>query len=179
MADWFGALEFHASGMWWCATRSDNILWSEKDLLGSLFGGTNVGNFRVLFPMDGAPHQLSYDFAKTVSELEAIATVDCGWVPFASLKEIDWEEAALAPEERLHRFRMLEDGSEVYLGKALSFGFPIPPDGIVGDERFRRVRLRRSDLLELSNFPMFLRIGDVLADRFGAENVRWVVMLAA
>lgn len=45
------------------------------------------------------------------------------WISYSEIAAIDWEKESEYEDERIHEYRIKEDGSEEYVGKAAMYGF--------------------------------------------------------
>jgi hypothetical protein len=172
-----GWVEICEHGSWVSVVDISVLVPRSYDLFGCLFGVRNLAQFRPLFAGRGvpadSPHHERTDGAEDIH--------DATWVAYEELVRIDPEEEALAPDQRIHEYDVLEDGSEVLASKAswsaatADIADQVRAQGEVRrDSRVYRVRtLKRGEALE--GLELVQAIMDVLARRYGAENVRLVV----
>lgn len=180
-ADLSGWIEVRRGGDWYAIIQI-GLLLPLKDTYGCLFGVANLGNFRPLFPSRGIPR----DASDVVQEEVARGHRDLfghSWATLQELRSIDWDEEALDLDERVSVYEVEEDGSLRWLSKALSLGHHehemkrarVEPEVRAGELLFRRERMRRRDAIKDTDYELMCSLMEVLADRFGSENVRIVV----
>jgi hypothetical protein len=182
----------------WCAAVDLGLLHRVRDYdgFGCLFGVRNYANFRPVVPLRGAPADLS---APVRAELDDWGTDahSVTWITWPEVEGVDWDEPAEAPDDRIHEYRRMPDGSLVFASKALwsarfaavigrsdlgfapGYGEPGRPEGTEwddGDRLYRVERLRRSDAVAPDGaWQPVWAVMRVLAGLHGGENVRLVV----
>lgn len=184
-------------GVRWQAAEKLSVM-GHYDMFGCLFGIKNYANFRPLAPERGIPPDASPTVKKAVAEAERIFGRDTPdfyaetWITWAEIKAIDWNEKALAPDRRLHRYKRQKDGSLEYAGKSGWSGewgqeFNVTPeqaliDGVfwtegereIGEHVYRAETLQRKDVLTVEWVDLFKTLED-LAAKYGDDLVRLVV----
>lgn len=181
----YGVLEVFRYESWMGIVRTESLLLDEHELLGSLFGGDDSAGFPPLFSARGLPADVSEDFRRLTDELQVggATVILASSAMLGDLRAIPWEDLAKEYDARIHKIRVTDDGAEQLVGKALSYPEVDAPVGWPGIEVrvnefvYRRVRLRRRDLLVDSAFPVLMELAEVLASHYGEENVRWSVVL--
>jgi hypothetical protein len=187
---------------WYPMMDASLLIDRNDDAFGCLFGAANRANFRPVAADRGLPETMS---GRVREEAERYAEADSGtgfvwpsWVTLAEIEQVDWDEPALLPDQRLHQFIRTPSGEWVFETKstwdanfAQAVGHNMerallgqePPwtegqEWQVGDRLFRAVRLRRRDAMD-EGWQSLLTIMRELARRFSPEGVRLVVWFYA
>lgn len=173
---------------WWVAAGNlFGFVGRSYDSFGCLFGVRNYANFDPVAPDRGIPEHAS----RTVEEDYESWGVDAHSASFLTFEEmlaIDWQETAESPDER---YSILDEnqeptGTKFGLGPAswwtevvkdnkaaIEAGEPVAhPDG---DNYIQRRTPTREEALSGAWDWLLDDYMGLLADRFGAENVRMVV----
>lgn len=187
MEECYGAVEALIDGVWGWAINIHALLVGESDLVGSLFGVSNLGGFRAPFEGRGLPPDTSLDFLRLIDDLRTAGSEVRGasYATHDEILKIDWNEAAVEADARIHRFRMDPLGNVSFAGKALHYpelGSEAPTMQhpiTIGGYVYRRVRLCRRDLLVDSRFSLLLSLSQTLAGALGSDSVRWSVVFAS
>ncbi len=125
------------------------------DIFGCLFGVRNLANFKPLFPSRGFPIDCSEEIINEYKSEECYH--DITWCTYEELKNIDYSELSLAPDERI----MVERGIKRYPSN--------------DSEAKLRKHISRGEVLNDSGFQLLFELMGVLAKRYGNEGVRMVV----
>nr|BBH93794.1 hypothetical protein KTA_19930 [Thermogemmatispora argillosa] len=161
------------------------------DAFGCLFGVRNYANFRPVAEERGLPEDVS-PAVREEYERWGEGVFGAGWITWAEIKAIDWEEPAELPDARIHRYRRAEDGSLIYEGKAAwdrdfaqavdhsliegIFGTRTWPEGQeweINGKVYRSVRLRRKDARP--SWEVTFAVMEALARNYGDDGVRMIV----
>jgi hypothetical protein len=182
MAQIIAFVEFRQADEWHEIIDAGSLLFQHSDLNGCLFGVDNYAGFAPLFANRGIPEDCSYSLKEKYEAIRAYVSHE-SWVLYEELENIDWNELALHPDERIHEYNVDENGNEVFVTKWLnkpehdfarsqleSHNFVR-----VGSQVFRRPTIRRRDALDDTEFPLVIKLMKVLAERFGPRAVRLVV----
>jgi hypothetical protein len=150
--DIYGWVEIHQAGWpeWDGAIRIDDIVQRAYGMFASLFGVRNgdpehvtaVGRFRAIAPGRGMPPDVSPSYPRETTHGEGQS-----WALWSELAAIDWEEEG-------ERYIVEEWPGRMYSE---------PGPG--------RRRERRGDYFA-SGWETLFRLMEVLAEQFGADNVR-------
>ncbi len=154
-----------------------------QDLFGCLFGVKNFANCHPLFPDRGLPEGLSFQIRQELQQLEpGPDSLHPTWCTFEELKQIDLDEPALKPDDRIHEFE-IHDGEEILVSKA-SWSKRLEKEGVYdalsraiavrrGQRVYRRVVLRRREAMR--GFEPVLEEMARLAETRKPQNIRIVV----
>lgn len=182
----YGGVEFRLGSDWLKLIEISSLLLKHSDLYACLFGVHNYAGYVPLFADRGFPSDCSESLRS-----EAAVYIDevshPSWVLWSELQRVDWEEAAIRRDERIHEF-ILEGNEERFVTKWLNHpgresirdALNVNPESIIrADMRiFRRPVLKRIDCLEGTDFPLLMKLMGCLAERFGEDGVRMVVWFA-
>lgn len=158
-------------------TELSPLIGRSYDLFGCLFGVRNYANFAPLFAERGLPND-----SPLALDLELRKHMESpSWCTFRELDAVDPDEPALAPDQRIHEFRVEDDGSEVLVTKAVWSGpiahryDEIRAKGQVRDGRavYRSVTMTRRDALKPLQPVMTQMAAQALLA--GRDHVRLVV----
>lgn len=180
--DILGFVEVRASeGEPWRATASlYDLVGQDYDLFGLLFDVRNTANFEPLFAQRGVPDDISPAMRAELDEwdwaVHSMSTV--------SADEFDILDApARGPDRRIHIFRPGPDGAWQRVGRALHLSALKPHmdvlaahgEVVVDGTLYRRVTLRRRDVLQKPSWQAVLTHCQPFIAAHGAANVRLVV----
>jgi len=185
----------------WVEVRRDFDEWSpllnlevflgrNYDLFGCLFGEVNHAGFHPVAASRGLPHDASAAVRAHFSELEP-HIFGVTWIGWEEVRHIDWEEMAVAPDARVHRYVRQEDGTLAFAGKAAwsrdlaDAGILGPPgsptvrheegtEWHVGAEVYRVERLRRRAAIS-GDWDRLVGILDSLIPPYTADALRLIV----
>jgi len=177
-----GAVEIFC-GEWCEVIKISSLLLKHADLNGCLFGVDNYARYVPLFPDRGLPEDCSVSLRATAEEY-VDEDSHASWVLWSEFKRIDWEERAAAIDERVAEFARERD-TEIQITKWLNKpglewvrdALDKDPGSVVhaGPRFFRRIRMKRRDCLEDTDFPLLMKLMECLAERFGDDGVRLTV----
>ncbi len=176
--DMHGAIEICQGGTWHIAEDLPKVLDDVRDydLFGCLFGVWNFANFHLLFPNRGIPKDSRLFFCYHQDE----DANDASWCSYQELLDVNWDEPAVAPDERIHEFEVV-DRIEVYRKKASwssnveGLYKQILQEGEVrkGNSIYRRVVLTGREVLP--GLESALMAMEEFAQDIGPNQVRLVV----
>jgi hypothetical protein len=187
-----GWVEFRLADSWYAAIRPGSIVGRDYDAFGCLFGVRNFAHFRPIAPDRGIPADASLMVQHEFKEGERYWH-NPTWISWREVREIDIDEPAEQADSRIHWYTRDANGALVFAGKAAwvrdfaehvghsiiegVFGTRTWPEGReweINGKIYRAERLTRGDALGGAWETLF-RLMDVLADAYGADNVRLVV----
>ncbi len=143
---------------WFSVIDSGPIVTGNYDFFGCLFGVRNPSNFQPLYPERGLPVDCCDSIKEDYGEGEYHNSAS--WCSYSELKNIDLEEKALAPDQRV-----LQDYDGV-LVKAYAKN---------DEQRSKAKTMTRGDALDEPGFKLLMELMSVLANKYGKDSVRWVV----
>ncbi len=188
MSECIGGIEILADGAWFLAVRVEAFLRGDNQIIESLFCRGNSSGFEPLFPSRGVPPSSSVEFVDLADSLTKVGAriESISWVSHSEMCLVPWEEIAKKHDQRIHKYEVSAGGLERPVSRALDY----PDSGIeelrsgrtdfvsVGTFVYRRVFLKRSDLVIDTDFNVLFDVGKLLAARYGSDHVRWVFVFA-
>jgi hypothetical protein len=171
-----GWVEVKQYTSWYGVIRVQDILDRHYDMFGCLFGVRNYAGFVPVVEQRGMPddasHEVKDDWWHTISKAHT-------WISWEEIRGIDWDEPAEKLDQRVHYYQRDENGEWRFYQKAAG-GYPphikvdkeqaIEIDGIL----YKVERMVRRDAL-VYQWEFLFKMMEMLAERYGAENVRLVV----
>ncbi len=180
----------HGPGSPWLLTDvSVDALPRHYDAFGLLFGVRNFAGFEGVAASRGLPPDASTEL---LTFRLADSEHDHTWVTWAQLARIDWTAQATRVDDRIHEYKLTEEGP-VFVGKASHHGqawrtvagehadnrgstYPEGTEWRAGNRMWRVERLSHGDVLRAdSQLRALLSAMQVLAEQHGEDNVRLVV----
>jgi hypothetical protein len=176
---------------WEAAVCVTSMLGRNYDAFGCLFGVRNYAGFEPVAAGRGVPDDCSDEVRRELPEFEPpYAPLGSTWLTATELAAIDWDERALRPDLRVHRYRRTRSGELLFIGKSVwdrnlaailehrDLGDPVPPypegtEWRTDDVVFRVETIRRRDAVDADWWLVFRQIDD-LAEHLGGDNVRMV-----
>jgi hypothetical protein len=166
---------------WVSVVNIGPILSRQYDMFACLFGVMNYANFRPLAPERGIPADTSQEVARDLLDHEQNALFPT-WIGWDEIQAIDWNEAGIKPDERVHRYEMQDGGHLRYVSKGvhpysdmLNFDEEYSweeDDGYV----YKIETISRAAALEGDpGWPLLFKIMDLLARQNPRRLVRLVV----
>ncbi len=177
----YGNVEVQFGDIWCSVIDVSSLLLKLGDLNACLFGVDNYGGFIPLFPDRGVPVDCGESMRRDI-DLFMEADAHPSWAFWSELKAVDWSELAASRDMRVTEYIIEEGGVEREVTKWLSKAglgwvresLDRNPDSDVrdGNRLFRRVVMRRSDVLADTEFPLLMELMACLAKTFGDAGVR-------
>lgn len=165
---------------WYDVIDAGMILIRSYDMFGMLFGVGNITGLTPVAQWRGIPE----DCCDTVREQHDDPNSEYhSWtyVTYEEIKSIGLDEESPEYDPSLHEFKKADDGSWQDTGRTSYACAEIDwekvghtTEYVEGDTMHKKVRLRRRDCLG-SDWALLVRLMDVLAEYYGAKNVRLVV----
>jgi len=180
--DIHGWVEVKEKYGWASVICIDELIWRNYDMFGSLFGVRNYAGFRPIAPNRGFPEDASY-ITKRDYKGWGIDAHSATWITWKEIKEIDWEEEAEREDARIHVYKVREDGTLEYRHKFLWSSELTHEDYRILREKkelrkdnivYKLEKIKRKDALS-NDWKALFELMEVLAKRYGDENVRLVV----
>lgn len=177
---------------WEAAVRLTGVLGRNYDAFGCLFGVRNYAGFEPVAAGRGVPDDCSDEVRRDLPEFEPpYAPFGSTWLTATELARIDWDERALRPDLRLHRYRRTGSGELVFESKSVwdrdlaavweqrdlgdsARQYAEGTEWRTDDLVFRAETIRRRDAVDANWWLVFRQLDD-LAERVGGDNVRMVV----
>ncbi|MFE0631337.1 hypothetical protein ACFW3D_30820 [Streptomyces sp. NPDC058864] len=184
----------HEEDSFWHATIALDHLKVPRnyDAFGCLFGVCDNEQFLPIAPLRGLPVDASN---RVRAGQEATAGRSAGWVSWAEIKRVDWDEESARPDDRIHEYfrepqgdwqfaqrhvsapRRFIDlcGQPAHIAARPGEHFPAGSQWVDGDRMFRVDRLRRRDAVPDDEWGPVWTVMRTLADLHGDDDVRLVV----
>lgn len=186
-----GVIECRRDGGWHAVTELRELYGNrDYDAFGCLFGIQNFARFDPVADDRGWPPDSS---PGVPPEEERHDYFGATWITWADVAAVDWDELALEPDSRVHRYQRQPDGTLRYAGKgrydkafadhvgmSLVEALANPParsersEWEIGDAVYRVVRLRRRDAVGRDWDPVWDAMRGLAAEH-RADDVRLVV----
>jgi hypothetical protein len=163
----------------------------DYDAFACFFGVKNYARFRPIADRRGVPSDASKEVREELAPQDPAYVMAPSWVTWAELKAIDWDEPAELPDQRVHIYRLTEEGAKTFDTKAVVARSFLEEASQTEEQRqaardwregaewhiegrlYRVERLKRSDTR--GYWEGTLQFMEFLAHRFGDDGVRMVV----